>query len=287
MLLALLVGATWTDPTGRYAVSLSDAWTWASGPVRPQDAWIEGQLARADRGDWGLVVRPVELAPVEGGRRVEALDLDGMLSPDRVARVVEQAQDEALTSVFVGPADGVDAGLGRWVYLDAHDRLWWQIFWRVDGQHAQAIAWAPRADAAAFVQEMRAVESAVTHPSAVTVLFDAGRSDCPAAQVDRGAVLRDSQAFETARGALRQAWSEHPGQPGDLALAELRTLGVLYRKVEQCVHAGARSERACLVHEGPVRDARDAAVHQGAVACLDRDDEIAAATALAVRRFLP
>ncbi|MCP4807393.1 MAG: hypothetical protein GY913_12120 [Proteobacteria bacterium] len=283
MLLALLLGATWTEPAARYSVALPGAWSW-----EPEaELFIAGQLARASNGAMGLVVREVELAPVvASSRRVEALDTDAVLSPDRIARLVEQAQEDPLTTVFVGPADGVDAALGRWVYTDTNGFVWWQTFWRVDDGYAQLVAWSPVDDAGAFVAEMQRIEAGIGHDAGPTVLFDAGRSDCAAAQVERAAVVRESQAFEAARGALREEWAASERDADALALAELRALGVLYRMGEQCIHVGARKERACLVHEGPVRDARDAGVQRGAVACLDADPEIAAATRLAVRPFL-
>lgn len=282
MLVALLLGASWSEPAGRYTLDLP-GWTWQDGAGEP---YVDGQLARAERDGWGLVVRDVELTPLVEGRRAQALDVPAMLSPDRVARLVADAQTDPLTTVFVGPADGVDPALGRWVYTDTQGFVWWQVFWRVDQGTAHAIAWAPVSQAAAFAEAMRQVEAGVEHASGPTVLFDAGRSECAPAQVERAVVVRESQAFTDAREALREAWSASERDADMLALAELRALGVLYRMSEQCIHVGARRERACLVHEGPVRDSRDAGVERGAVACLDADPEIAAATRLAVRPFL-
>ncbi|HJN72635.1 MAG TPA: hypothetical protein QGF58_01760 [Myxococcota bacterium] len=270
--LLVLLGAGWKGELGA-------GWTWEAEPVE----LVEGQTARARGLLGGLVVRPLELEVED--RKLGELDLDAALSPDRVARLTQQAQEEELTTLFTGPADGVDARVGRWVYVDSRGVAWWQVFFREGEGFVQLIAWAPADRFSEFATVMRSVEGRVP-ASGETLLFDGGRADCAVRQVDRASLIRDSRRFEEARGALRSSWEASELDPNALAMAELRILGLLYRKTERCVHAAARSQRACLVHEGPVWGERDRALHAAAVACLDEDGEVPEAISLAIGDFL-
>lgn len=274
MLLSLLVlvGAGWRGDLGPH-------WTWSEEGA----ALVEGQTARAEGPVGGLVVRPLSLELDD--KKLDEISVDDALSPDRVARLAQQAQDEELTTLFVGPADGVDHRVGRWVYVDSRDIAWWQVFFREGDDFVQLIAWAPVDRFTEFADLMRAVEGRVP-ASGETLLFDGGRADCALRQVERASIIRDSRRFDEARGALRTAWEESSGDVDSLAMAELRAMGLLYRKSERCVHAAARSQRTCLVHEGAVRGARDAALHAAAVACLDEDDEVSMAVGLAIESLL-
>ena len=269
--LLVLLGAGWRGDLG-------EGWTWVEGAEL-----VEGQTARAEGPVGGLVVRPLVLEVED--RKLKEIEVDAALSPDRVARLTQKAQTDALTTLYVGPADGVSSRVGRWVYLDDRGLAWWQIFFREGQDFVQLIAWAPAERFGELAVVMKDVEARVP-ASGETLLFDGGRQECAHRQVDRATVLRDSRRFDEARGALRVAWEEGEGDPHALAMAELRAMGLLYRKTEQCVHAAARSQRACLVHEGPVRGERDRALHDAAVECLDEDDEVAEAVGLAVGRFL-
>ena len=272
MLLLALLGAGWQGDLG-------EGWTWeVEGAVL-----VEGQTGRASGPLGGLVVRPLSMEVED--RKLRDLEVAAALSPDRVARLTQQAQEDALTTLYVGPADGVEPRVGRWVYVDERGVAWWQVFFRDGEDFVQLLAWSSGDRFAEFAGVMRSVEAKVP-AEGETLLFDGGRADCAVRQVDRATVLRDSRRFEEARGALRTAWEASAGDPSALAMAELRATGLLYRKTETCVHAAARSQRACLVHEGPVRGERDRALHEAAVACLDEDDEVGEAVGLAVRSFL-
>lgn len=298
---ALLCTLGWTAAGGAYSLALDADWQTHSGA-----AVLEGQLAR-----WvhtptggGLALRDLDAAAlfdVKG--RAERLDLEGALSPDRVARVAQHSQDEedvGLT-VAITPGDGPDTG--RWVYLPPAragepPRVWWQVFWRSARGHHQAVGWAPLAQGAAFAQAMRAVERAVQVDPGFTppqgVLFDAGRDDCgPPVRASRAQALATSRRPAEAQAALRaryQARLMASGGPMDpatgLALGELRAVGLLYRMVEDCVLRTAREHRECRVEEGRPEGTRSTRFQQAVVACLDADTTLSAALDGALTPFL-
>ncbi len=279
MLLALLLGLSLAPEHGRWALELPGGWS------EDEHLSLPDALFQASSEQGRVWLRELDLSETldVSSRKLRGVDLHGAASPDRIARLVQQAQDEDLTTVYLGPADGVDSHLGRWVYLDAQGRVGWQLFWSLgEGRYGQLIASGRQVQA-----WMPGVEEALSIPEATpTVLFDAGRGDCRARQVERAEVLRASRRFEDARTALRLEWEASPRQAGMLELAELRAMGLLYRKAESCIQSAARQHRACKVVEGPALSERDLVLMDSAVACVDQDDEVGLAVRQAVHPLL-
>lgn len=294
----------WDDPGGRFTLPLAPDWAvWQDAP-----AVIAGQSLRARHlpTGGGLAVRTLDAATLQDlrARATRGVDVEAVLSPDRLARAAQLSQGDELevSTVYVGPAEGAGAPLGRWVYTPIPapgeaPRLYWQLFWRTDGEVHQLIAWAPLDDGARLVAAMRALEAGLTTPGYTpprTVLYDAGRDGCgPPAQADRAAAVRATRRFDEARGALRVAWdarlaAETGPMPAELGLqlAELRVMGLLYRLAESCVQSEARTRRECEVQEGPAVGARNQGFQASVVACMDADTTVGAAVQAAVTPYL-
>ena len=301
-LAALTLG--WDDPGGRFILPLEPDWVvWADAP-----SVLPGQSLRARHvpTGGGLALRALDAATLTDlrARGTRGVDVEAVLSPDRLARAAQMSQneDEQSSTVFVGPADGAGAHLGRWVLTPTPapgeaPRVYWQLFWRTDGEFHQLIAWAPLSDGARFVTAMRAFERGLTTPGYTppkTVLYDAGRDGCgPPVRADRAEALRLSRRFEEARGVLRESWdrrlaAETGPMPAELGLqlAELRVMGLLYRLAESCVQSEARARRDCEVEEGPAVGARNLAFQEGIVRCMDADTTVGAAARAAVAPYL-
>lgn len=269
--------------------------------VVPGGALLDGQWAggRHAPSGGGWAVRSLDAAPYLAvrGRVAERVDLDAALSPDRFAMLAMQEVQgtPGLRTVFVGPADGVDAQVGRWVFTAPADEgrrlVWWHTYWRTPDAFVELAAWAPLAGLPALQEGMRALEAAgrVSAAQAETLLFESGQQGCgPALHADRAQAIRESRRFGDAREVLRSAHTqaraaESPAlsPPVGLRLSEHRAMGVLYRHAEACVHDVARAQRVCTVLEGEPRGAGSQALQAGIVACLDRDpklsDELAGA----------
>ncbi|MCB9762252.1 MAG: hypothetical protein H6739_20800 [Alphaproteobacteria bacterium] len=256
----------------------------------------------------GFVLRHWDKAQIlDVRKRVERkLDVEAAMSPDRVALLFQKShEDEPIgETLYVGPADGVDPQVGRWVYRPPAaegepERVWWQVFWRSADDYHQLVAWSPAARFADFAQAMRALEGSITpapgFTAPQTLLFDSGRDDCgPPARADRALAIRDSRRFTEARERLRAAWTPYRDDPpagaldpaSALYLAELTTMDALYRSAEACVHKSARERRDCRVLEGPVSGASSEAFQQGVVRCIDEDPELDAALDAALAKVL-
>lgn len=301
-LAALTLG--WDDPGGRFTLPLAPDWVvWANAP-----SVLPGQSLRARHvpTSGGLALRTLDAATLTDlrDRATRGVNVEAVLSPDRIARAAQmsQGEDEQASTVVVGPAEGAGIPLGRWVLTPPPApgeaaRLYWQLFWRTDGEVHQLIAWAPLSEGARFVAAMRELERGITTPGYTppkTVLYDAGRDDCgPPVRADRAATLRLSRRFDEARGALRASWDARlaagtgpmPAELG-LQLAELRVMGLLYHLVETCVQSEARARRDCAVEEGPAVGARSLTFQEGVVRCMDADTTVGAATRAAVAPYL-
>jgi hypothetical protein len=154
-----LAGLTlgWDDPGGRFTLPLAPDWVvWSDAP-----SVLPGQSVRARHlpTGGGLVTRALDAATLTdlNARATRGLDVAAVLSPDRLARATQMSQpeDAQASTVFVGPADGVGDHLGRWVLTPTPApgeaaRVYWQLFWRTDGEYHQLIAWAPITEGARF-----------------------------------------------------------------------------------------------------------------------------------------
>lgn len=255
--------------------ALSSEWTVS----RPGEPLIEGQTARASHAGTGagLVFRdlPAEDLPGAGGRRLRHLDLDAALSPVTLARAVEAEATEAGLTIAVGR--GQRPGVGRWVYV-VDERIWWQVFWEEEELFHQAIGWAPIGQESGFVAAMTDFERELSSDSP-TLLFDAGRADCEVIlRVDLNAALGATRQLEDVRTLLA---SKEAGP-----LAALRAGGMLDRHAERCVHAQARTQRACRVLEGKPTGANSRALQQAVVECLDQDPELLSDVATSIAPLL-
>jgi len=244
---------------------------------------LDGQWAagRHTPSGGGWAIRSLEAAPYLAVRQRVAgrIDVDAALSPDRFAMLaLQQAQDtDGLKTLYVGPADGVDPQVGRWVFTapDATTgRLaWWHVYWRTPTHFVELAAWAPQDQLPQLQAALRQVEAAgdTGAPPTPTLLFESGQQDCgPPVAMDRATAIRESRRFDDAREILRAQHLAAPS-PTALRLGELRALGVLYRQVEACVHEQARNQRVCAVVEGEAKGARATGLQAGVVACLDGD----------------
>ncbi len=249
--------------------------------VAEDEALLVGQWSGGHHppsgGGWAIRSLPADRYTSVRARVAGRVDVDAALSADRFAMLALQAVQgtEGLRTVYVGPADGVDPQVGRWVYTapgGGGERLaWWHVYWRTPDHFVELAAWAPLAQFPRLQTDLRAVEGAGrprTDP-VQTLLFESGQQGCgPPLNADRSAAIRDSRRFDDAREVLRDQHAQDP-DPTALRLAEHRALGLLYRHAEACVHEVARAQRVCSVREGDVRGERSAGLQEAVVACLD------------------
>jgi hypothetical protein len=237
---------------------LSAEWTVET----PGELLIEGQTSRGVHGPTGagIVFRELTELPTPGGRKLKHVDVEAALSGVTLARAVEAENEGAGQTVAVGR--GQISGVGRWVYV-AEDRLWWQVFWEEGGVFQQAMAFSSIEQAGPFAAAMTALEREL--PSSEALLFDANRADCAVTlKVDLNRAQAETRQLEDVRLALSGAGP----------LAGLRAGGLLDRHAERCVHAEARTARACRVVEGDPSGTQSLALQEAVTRCLDEDTEL-------------
>lgn len=89
MLLALLMGLSFAPDQGGWSIELPEAWS----EVQPSS--LEGALLQA-RSDTGTIwIRELDLSETleVSHRKLRGVDLQGAASADRIARLVQRAQD--------------------------------------------------------------------------------------------------------------------------------------------------------------------------------------------------
>jgi len=252
----------------------------------PGPALLEGQWAVGTHTPTGggYAIRSLPAAPyLEVRERVAGrIDVGAALSADRYLMLaLQQSGASDLHTLYVGPADGVDSQVGRWVYSaradDGHPLVWWHVAWRTPTAFVELAAWAPLEQLPRLGPAMRQVEAAgvIAVPPAETLLFESGQQGCgPAMHADRASAVRATRRFGDAREILHAGYApsrDRPDAAATLLLAEHRAFGVLYRHAESCVHEVARRRRVCTVVEGPVRGPAAEAFQEALVNCLDDD----------------
>lgn len=288
LLLVLLVSAAVSGTAQAETLSHGDFSVALPGGFvsEPGGGLLDGQWAggRHTPSGGGWAIRSLDAATyLDVQQRVAGrIDVTAALSADRFAMLaLQEVQDvEGLRTVYVGPADGVDAQVGRWVFTAPAEptgrRVWWHVYWRTPSSFVELAAWAPAAQLPQLQDDLRRVE-ALGRPSAPpteTLLFESGQQDCgPPVRLERSVALRQSRRFDDAREVLRAQHDLAPS-PTALRLGEHRALGVLYRATEACVHDVARAQRVCSVLEGEARGARAEGLQAAVVACLDGDPKL-------------
>lgn len=288
------------DPAGRFSLELPSGWRVLSDEA----PLLEREALRA-RNTWtgaGFALQSWTREALLSARpRLErALDVDAVMSGDRIAALIQREQDAKTVgpTVYLGPADGVDSTLGRWVYLPPEQprRVWWQVIWRSQDDIHQLVAWCPIEEFGRCALDFRELEGAVRRDwqPPTTVLFDSGQERCGAPlHADRARAMRASVRFDEARSLMRRALERYreapsPPLPADAALrlAELSSSDALYRGAEACVHRAARDRRVCEVQEGPAADQADRDLQEAVVACMDEDPTMNEALNAAIAPYL-
>ncbi len=274
---------------GDFSLSLPASFEVEDGPPVLVGQWSGGRHA-ASGGGWAI--RSLEAGPYLDVRRRVAgrVDVNAALSADRFAMLAmrEVRETEGLRTLFVGPADGIDSQVGRWIFTapgpQAQRWVWWHVYWRTPTSFVEFAAWAPLEQFPRLEEDLQRVESAgrSTVKPTETLLFESGEKGCgPPARVDRSAAIRQSRRFDDAREILRQGHEGARANPSPtvspaagLRLAEHRAMGVLYRHTETCVHEVARARRVCTVLEGEVKGATSRGLQDALVSCLDADAKL-------------
>lgn len=267
-LLALLLGmGTWTSSAKDSSLSLPEPWQ--PGHTAPI-AGAELVLLYPSL-DLHLALRALpEPSPAVLERALLKAEERAALSPDRLARSIERESPETQTH-FLGPSEQ-GPHLGRWVYQDADgERLYWQVIWRTGGgDWYQILAFAPMDSAAPVSTVMRAVEAKVSVTTAPPppLLAKKVKNTCPAdAHFSRAESIAGSKAFAQARAVL----TAQQGSDTQIALGELRLMGLLYRSTEACLRVTLDKHPACTVYEAPAQSPQDHLLLSAVRDCVDTD----------------